>query len=138
MLTAERLVGAEAVLDEVSQTIFSDKLSSFALRDSFNWRLLLHPPTEYEKFPFSTLDRNIVEGTTTLRGKIVQKYLAMGPMLKRWTVVLEGKDDVELLCSWGGQAPRGWDRWQVGATVGFVGEVQLDDGLEMQTQNRLV
>ena len=94
--------------------------------------MLLQPPTEYEKFPFSTLDRNIVEGTTTLRGKIVQKYIAVGPVLKRWVVVLEGKDDVTLSCSWAGHAPRGWSRWQVGSTIGVVGDVQLDEGLEMR------
>ena len=47
-------------------------------------------------FPFSTLDRNIVEGTTTLRGKIVQKYIAIGSSFETLDNRLEGKDNVEL------------------------------------------
>ena len=122
-----------ADLSEVSQTMFAQTIEHLVQFDIVTvGDMLLYPPTEYEKFPFSTLDRNIAEGTTTLRGKIVQKYIAIGPVLKRWVVVLEGKDDVMLPCSWIGQAPRGWSRWQVGATIGVVGEIQLDEGLEMR------
>ena len=123
----------EASLGDVSQTMFSQTIEQHGTsRYSFDWGFVAATSVEYEKFPFSTLDRSIVEGTTTLRGRILQKYIAIGPVLKHWTVVLEEKDNVELRCSWAGHAPRGWERWQVGATVGFVGDVQLDDGLEMR------
>ena len=123
----------QSILDEVSQTIFSqtiEQLVHYEIGTIGN--LLLQPPVEYEKFPFSTLDRSIVEGTTTLRGKIVQKFIEIDPVLKRWTIVLEGKDAVEMSCSWAGNAPRGWERWSVGATIGLVGHVDIEDGLEMR------
>ena len=60
----------------------------------------------------------------------MQKYID-GSVLKHWTVVLEGKDNVELLCSWAGHAPRVGIDGKL-AQIGFVGDVQLDDGLEMR------
>ena len=102
----------EASLDDVSQTMFSQTIEQMVHYDIHSiGDLLLRPPVEYEKFPFSTLDRSIGEGTTTLRGKILQKYIAIGPVLKHWTVVLEGKDNVELRCSWASMLPD-WERYR--------------------------
>ena len=93
--------------------------------------LILKAPVEYEKFPFSSIDRSIVEGEATLRGHIRQRYVEVDAVLKRWTVVLEGKENVTLTCSWVGTPPRGWEKWQTGAMVGFAGVVELADRLEM-------
>ena len=123
---------SQTVLDDVSQAIFMQTIEQLALHEMYTvGDLLLKAPTDYQKYPFSTLDRNISEGTTTLRGKISQKYVIVDSMLKRWVVVLHGKDDLPLTCSWAGHPPRGWERWSIESTVGFVGEVQLDDGLHM-------
>ena len=122
----------QVVSDGVLHTIFEQTIEQLSQHkiDTVG-DLLLRAPTEYQKYPFSTLDRNISEGTTTVRGKISQKYVIVDSMLKRWIVVLHGKEELPLICSWAGHPPRGWERWGVGSTVGFVGDVELDDGLHM-------
>ena len=40
-----------------------------------------------------------------------------------------------MVCTWTGKVPRGWNKWTVGNNVGFVGDVVLDEYLEMKIQN---
>lgn len=94
--------------------------------------IVLRAPVAYQKFPFSSLDRSIVEGETTLRGKVLRRYIEVQAVFKRWVVVLEGKQEVELTCAWTGCPPRGWDKWTMGSMIGFAGELEMEEGLLMR------
>ncbi len=114
-------------------SIFTQTIERLAERDVETvGDLLLKAPSGYKKFPFSTLDKSVNEGETTLRGNIVSRYVTINSMFKRWTVVIQGKDDVTLTCTWAGSPPRGWSKWKVGAMVGFAGTIEMDTGLLMR------
>jgi ATP-dependent DNA helicase RecG len=46
-------------------------------------------------------------------------------------VVLKGKGEGELICRWVGSKPRGWNVWKLGSIIGLVGEIQMEEKLEL-------
>lgn len=92
--------------------------------------LLLTAPREYSKYSTYTVSADIPEGFYVLRGVVIHKYKVKDPFLSRWVVVLEGKDSTRIKCKWITE-PRGWEHWNSGMTIGVVGEITLEDGIEM-------
>lgn len=120
--------GVQSVASSLSVTI--DALASHNIHNVAD--LLLRPPVRYEKVPFTPIEPNMNLGFNTIRGKIAKRYVEVASPMKRWVVVLEGKADTFMVCTWTGKVPRGWNKWTVGNNVGFVGDVVLDEYLEMK------
>ena len=104
-------------LDELGIKTFSD--------------ILLLPPRSYQRITLHPIEANMPVETVMIRAKIEQKYISIDPLMKRWVLVLSEKDGVQLHVRWVGNAPRGWDEWDLSTTIGLVGLVQLEDCLEM-------
>ena len=92
--------------------------------------LLLTAPREYSKYATYAVSADIPEGFYILRGVVIHKYKVKDPFLSRWVVVLEGKDATRIKCKWITE-PRGWEHWSSGVTIGVVGEITLEDGIEI-------
>lgn len=93
--------------------------------------ILLLAPSSYQRIELQSIQTNMPVETVMVRAKIEQKYISIDPLMKRWVLVLSGKDGVQLHVRWVGNAPRGWDEWSLSSTIGLVGLVQLEDCLEM-------
>ena len=93
--------------------------------------LLLLVPNAYHRIASHPIQTDMPAEMVTIRAKIIQKYIAIDSLMKRWVIVLEGKDGTHLFAKWVGSAPRGWDDWSISNVIGIAGLAQLEDSLEM-------
>lgn len=91
--------------------------------------LLQYPPKRHVRPPVGVLPPQGDE-VCILRAVVLSRCLRLNPMGRRWEVTLQTGNDMQLVCRWIRQAPRGWLRWASGQTIALMGSVeQAEDGV---------
>ena len=91
--------------------------------------LLLFPPLDFQRYAQSTLSPTMPDGQYIIRGQIVHKCIRYSPHMDRWEVIL-AQNGHRATIFWN-EEPRGWSVWTVGESIGFVGEVEIEDDIRV-------
>ena len=91
--------------------------------------LLLFPPLDFQRYAQSTLSPTMPDGQYIVRGQVVRKCIRFSPHMDRWEIIIS-QNGHNATIFWN-EEPRGWPLWTLGDSIGFVGEVEIEDDIRV-------